>query len=1383
MRAQFTTRSGSKAGFSTSPFLVTYERARENMEILSSSTQRKISYQGAAIPPPTEEAIKQFAQLFFRPGYEPPKDASLEVYRQSVSESVMYEGRYIEFLSNVLSSQIKNNRNLFMIACVAPQFVTDEEHFRVHHKEWNALLYTSKAEGGLSNEPTYSQWVHTDDLGPIYEQTTPISIRLGRNHEFGYQTWMENIQELYDNMVYTLMDGAIRNIVHTAFTNMAGDWMKKSFDLSRLFATEAFSTFICATDPRGAFDMLMRFDESIPGMNTVIGPKRFTRYFNTIGEQGAPRQLEWKTLEYDEVEKRLKARVLPGEGPFSVKTYQFGGKLVDFLETEPFTINSKDPHPRDPMETQLTLCQMFPPNPMYNPCARVCSISPDILDIYIANQSETSVVETRITFCQRLRNCWYWNPQTGEFSEYLKNYIKELNSGKGEGAPWQFQRGVSDDVNNDIGDYNVPNEYAKNSKGDLSNMRTFRHKSVVVFWDTRDQTYKVVKDVGGNHLDTLTNEQILFAVESVAVAFEKKYGIKAASVLDEVIAWLENVRKAPIKAEYIQKLIDRNMRNQMVDGEFSPSMRNGFPEFRGNMNGGLDLPDNDDFSLTGVKYFNGFHSGPGMATAADWDTQPGNAYHQMATEARSAMAKVNMLVEFIRETLGEKCGVIDPKNTKPWYDTEDAAAVLVDAIFPGQIPVFLGVPSAGDFDNDSSRMPENVLPSSALRTFLLATDLSAGLAEIPDGYSGSSVDAAIEALSCLSGVTAEKYKAQILFSSQIQRPKGSSAFTKAFQAASDKLFAFIIATSGYPETILNGTEEVRRRNRKIVSAVTEKFFAELDAIVGGGDLPEEEITKATNAAILWTKLTAKTLPKYMSQLENTDAYKSEALNFAPALIAFQRRVTTGAGRRPVSENERSASVAARQNERMQLPGVNYFEGVYDTVIPTNYMRSPLVSSPTLVEFIRQTGFMWAVPADPASGYTTPNTSVVNRAPTQRANNLRAENIALPFLLSGFHAKLGNLIRTNARSSPPQQPEQRSRSSSVSSAGVDLSSRHHHGGKKKRTAATLYADLGKQRSDMDADDDEMMEDPVTKKQVPSTFYYDKAMEEELERREYYGPWAARAAFCKDLSNSFMRLIFRAICETPNKLEVHEKLAAIGAQLIDFIMFRCGVSFLASSIIVMRRGEDVTATAMSEPMVDLSKEARGFFHLRCQFRFGHVNVAPEMIQALWYAIPGAYLGGKKCDFITNPKQLNVHDVNRPSIFCLPIAVGERQFADSLDMTRANYWRTPGRSDQPDWMRTYSASGFFVSIIGHTAANLVRALHNERYRYTKAPALSFCAHRGPCSFIDPATMKKIDYEGFGPGNARSQNIAGAELVHLGKRDYFPQPHDTIINWQRAM
>jgi len=1325
--------------------------------------------------------------LWFLPGQAPdPSKMTDDEFKQSINYNTYYKNQSIEFLSNILTASVKNRRNLFLISSVAPPFETEQQHFEVHHKEWNALLYTTKAEGGLSNQPTYSEWMTTDNMGPIFEQNVPISVDIAHSDDFGYGVWMENLTELNENLVYTMMDGIIRNLIHTAFINMAGDWEMRTFSPDRLFAAEAHAFNIMALEPSAGFDLIRRMDDTMPGMNTIIGPKHSSRFFRGVGEESAPRHIEAKTLEYSEAEKRLVARV--SEGPMSVKSYRIGDHQIDMLETEPFSINSKDPNPRNPLSTMVSLCQFFKPNQKRRTAGTAAvSIDPAALDIYIALQTQTMVEQHRVSFIERLRNCFYWNAATGEISDYVLTYIKQLNGVRGE-APWQWRDGGgSSDVNDDAGDYDQPDIDALRHTGDLHKMKSFRQKSAVVMYDPRERKYKPVRYIGDNHLDTLPCDDVMTAVEQLAMAFECKTGMKTATILGNTLALLENIRKAPVTALSLRLLIDTNMLNMMRNGtQLEPSMRNGFPEFAGNANGSLDLPEAEDGSLTGMKYFNGFHSGPGLLTARDWDLKPGAAFHQMAQEAKAALRDVELLIAFIREYVGERSGVIAPENTKPWFDTEDAVATFIDAIYPGQVPVFLGVPQSATY-NKSAGSVGALQPNDFLITYLLREDsIPQGVRELRSAATPStSIDAAVVALSCLSADVAFQYRYAILFASSAGRNLRAGPFDEidrddvyeAYTKACGRLFEFIISTTGYPTRMRSLANEDVENNRRVVSAVADKFFQWLapvyPALIAPGSSEAasdaEKMKLIAQAASYVAKLTPKTFERQLPELQKRAAYESNEPNFAERLADVQ---ATGLGLSPTLEERTVGSVEdgedERRRERRGMP-VTYFEGKYDGE-PVRYMRSPLLSSPALIEFIAKSGFVWAMPADWSSNYTTPQLDIT---PLLRDARVRVERpLALTAQLSGFHAKLATHMRTGA--TPARRPAAPSRGRSASTATS-----------KKRSADALFEftpktlSAGKRGRGGD-EEDEMAAEKEMVGDVPAPAYA-REMDDEVMRRDYVGPWRARMTHCAQIKGDFRRLMYKAVLETPNKLDVHERLAGIGAQLIDFLMFRPFVKFCSSSMIVMQRGEDVTATAMTKVDTDLSKEARGFFHLRVWFRFGHVNIDRAKIQALWYCIPESYEGGKKADFVTRRDQFNVSELARPSIACFPISIAERRFADTIHMLNKQFGRAPTKSDHPQAYRKWSGAGFYESVITVAAAATVEAMHNERKFYSKCVGMSHVAHLGPCAHVDAGTMKKEDSDGFGPGNSIRENIKGAEEVFLGTRPYFPYPHQTVTNWER--
>jgi hypothetical protein len=167
-----------------------------------------------------------------------------------------------------------------------------------------------------------------------------------------------------------------------------------------------------------------------------------------------------------------------------------------------------------------------------------------------------------------------------------------------------------------------------------------------------------------------------------------------------------------------------------------------------------------------------------------------------------------------------------------------------------------------------------------------------------------------------------------------------------------------------------------------------------------------------------------------------------------------------------------------------------------------------------------------------------------------------------------------------------------------------------------------------------------------------------------------------------------------------------------------------------------------------------------------------VDPSKIILIPYAFPESYEGGKQTAFITHHSQYSPKNPNKPDILCMPVPITERDYNETIHMLNGTLTKfAVKKSDRPEWQRKWSSWQFYESIMGRESLSYVETMHRTRDSYHKCVGISHVAHLGPRSFLDQTTGQWVEYEGFGPGNARSMNVAGAESVFHQITQSFPR------------
>ena len=1283
-------------------------------------------------------------------------------YQQSLDLYTKYQNRSLPLHSKFMTAAARNARNDFIITYATPVFQTAELNFHVTNTEWNQIEYDDLPEGGIANETTFVKWGWTD-TSRKKKQELHYSVDLANDPIYGMNTHIEHFSQLASTCLLSLYKSTYYSIVHTAWQNKIYDRTNNiPFDISKVFLSEMEAFFAFAVDPDVGFNLIRDECRDHGGLDLVLLPEGGSRWVKEDG--GTQRQLRSRQLTYNALSQSFEAPV-DEPGPMTYKSYMLGENWLDFMETRSFQVNSLDKRLENPLSTKLTLCQFYPPNGDSKPDDKPKTTDPEMLDMWIFRQTKEEGEDARVAFTDMLRSCGYWDPETGEISEILKSYIQELNkkAATSHDAPWQFHAGGgrSHDVNKDIGDYDNPSAAALNAIGnntDLTRMTSVRDKFVGVLYDTNDREYKEVPYVGSNHLDTLSNQWLMKVVESLTLKFHEKTGQHIITGLQKLFTLLGNLARGHVTEEYYQGLIDANMAAVLQNGVLKPSTENGIPEFVLNSYGSLRLPAEAVAVGSGIIYPNGFQSGPGLYTLRDEALKTAGQYRTAALEARDALEFVEYLIAFLKTYIGET-DVINEDLAAPWFQFQRATAkksktaavaTFIDAIWERGVPVFLGVPKKLEYGVSTDGVLTKDLPglnkavTDELENLLRDNALTGiGVIEF-DAVGYAVINEKIRALASISKSVADLYKKRIL--------KYDDVIVEGLTEAMELYFKCVITQTQQGK----GKATSDQVNLRTANAITEMFFRKLLSLpLEKSEKPIAPTQVAINAAqitgdsvadaskFIKEVTTTKTAASYTKTLMATAAYLQTDESLASILEDLEdeisRKIETAKvdrvkrkTRQEVSDKYTTdAQDAARKN-------VNYFLGDYKEPEPARYMRSPLVSSDVLLDFLRTTGFKWAIPGDETTMYTTPDE---NAAQWSRIVAEGQSRVDAHMRLSGAFSLLNT----------------------------------HYQGTSGLADGNLF-NLGAGPAQSRAQAEERLQ------RMSNYTNATDATKTVLLQAQYPGPIEARMKFYESIEEPLQQIFFLALIQAKNKLQTHVKLAAINAQLINVLLFRPFIEFYACSIIVMKAGEESGAVPISRFDTYISKEDRGYFHIGCSYYSGFIRLNPGNFRMIPYCMPDRFVGGKKTDFMLDRDEWVPHNPNKPSIIALPTPVSERKYGSPVHMTNGATITRPD-IDYPSWTTKYSSAGFYEHRYTQDITRYVDEQHHERIKYKNVTHASHVAHRGWRAFKDPSTGHLKEYDGTGPGCSRSMNMPGCQYVWNGKVALFAKDHETRYTRARAM
>jgi hypothetical protein len=320
-------------------------------------------------------------------------------FLQSMDLASAYRGRTVEFFGDLVTDGIVNaNDFLFNIS---PILETDEMTFDFYQRDSTMMPFTEIAACGVPEEigtqGEHFTYTWTDRVKK-YEQSAKIERDLALDSNFGMTYWLDILTQFIRNAILTMKMSIITTLVQVGYTNLTrNQQLGLPLDVHKLYMSESRGFLIMAEDPEAGINMVRDVLPRVK-VNMIIGPANSSRYIaKAIGEPMPTRAERFVT---DSVTGQAMVKFI--EGPVSAKTISLGnGHQVDYIEFEPFVLDTQSTMPINPMRTRNTLGQFHPPNPLAKADDSVKSTTGDALDMGIFYQTKSIGREERITMAQR----------------------------------------------------------------------------------------------------------------------------------------------------------------------------------------------------------------------------------------------------------------------------------------------------------------------------------------------------------------------------------------------------------------------------------------------------------------------------------------------------------------------------------------------------------------------------------------------------------------------------------------------------------------------------------------------------------------------------------------------------------------------------------------------------------------------------------------------------------------------------------------------------------------------------------------------------------------------------------------------------------------------
>lgn len=882
-----------------------------------------LNYQSALANLSVSDKMAMFASCWLPKGVTKDQYATMDhqEYQNMLSLHEKYEPRSQPFYAQFITAYLNNSSNSYLFEVVAPIFQTEEHNFHTLKDEIVQVGCDDLEEGGIASEGATTRWGWHDQLSRASTRRQ-ISQELALDANYGGETILRTLADIGQNVVYHCLRHVMYSIREIGYSNIIRETMSdEHVDIAKLYAAEAEGFHIFAKDPHGALKLMMQKAIKFQG-DLAIVKEGATQYLSLVGKETEARQIPAQSITYDRGTKQFTG--MPIEGPKAFLSYRLGNDWFDIIENRSWRATSRSSYSEDPLELTTVHGQFYPPNPDFKMDDEVVSTNPDVLSMWVYYQTRTQDGDRKIPFVDCLRNGFMWDKKTGDWSTESNTMVAELNAKltmSGGERPFQYQERTGEEYENGDtqGDYDSPSPAAmkklrSTNTDDYRQMSSIRDIPAGVTFDAYANQFRTPKRNGDHHYTQTPDGWFMKGVRTARLKYEEENKRNIMVDFAKIFTYHENVSNADVTQRYFEALIDANIK------EGDTFIDNGVLDIKPNRFYGLNLPASTDQRIDGMRYAPGFQSGAGMKTAAAELLKRGTAFSLMAEEATAAIAGAENIIRFLKKYV-VKTDMIDYEHVPAWFqtnrtkETPDAVFIaFIDALFPSEGPVFLGVPGkAGDVVDllgNTTKYLKDYLRDAPLDTLtVIPTNLNSD-----DSQRG--LDASVRALSFLSKKTANVHKTDFLGDLTPQLLK---------------LIEYINEYSG------NANREGVEANRFILNAVTDEFIRLADA------------TKQ----IAFIQDLKKNPDNYLKILKSSAGYKDNTPTLDGPIRTWEKESVITAQNKP-------ASFGGKENRK------------FDDLKPNKYIRTPLIQSPSIRKFISDNpGFKWALPGDPDSNYTTP----------------------------------------------------------------------------------------------------------------------------------------------------------------------------------------------------------------------------------------------------------------------------------------------------------------------------------------------------------------------------------------------------------------------------
>lgn len=1322
--------------------------------------------------------IREISALWGKPkmlqgtsGFDPRNYEYNDIFKLWENQEILIASKYIE-------AYLVNIQNGTVLKTITPRLSSDDMLWRTKRRQPNLQVFARVAEGAPFKTLTFKEMEFTDT---VERRKLGVVIASGVRHDvkYGLTEFQLNLETLAYSAELTIDLEQVYGYMFIGFKNLVAETQdQKSLDWSKILNLAGDQFAVIALDRDLFLSHVERIKKkTIPGLDTIIIPPGVAMLFNGIGNSTVVQQsvilsqpgVVDSELQFGQRDGVSSLTSINGMNIFQLQDFAFNDKLR-----------------YQPLQSIAVIAKCFTMNPDITPMSHCESMNSlqNARKVYCMHTTygELKVFhyDKYLLYCTQLFDHKHGGP-----SKHLYGYVDYKNKALVKGilpAKWELlkiscqQQGKEFDVNCD--------EYYDCEKPIPGTPITpdhagFRDTSIGITYNPTTQKYYVSERIGDMPKEVLPNKWI----EKCAIGLSNHLAFinpqfQLEKWIHEVKGFISRINEGVWTKNYILQLIKANLkklegsmdnigfitggkheRKHEREHNFGPITAVDWPP---NKYGGMDLPE-EDALLSFSTYPAGFGSAVGLKTIASKKDSGESQYKDIATEANRLITEGDLLVDYIKHNIHPDSALISEDFTKPWIVKCYSTQTLIDHLLPETVPVFIAIT-----DIKSDDKPEKKFPLKKPSKYNDRIKVYEEIMKNPDIF---------------MILTKEK---DFIKTTDIQ--KVIDFFRKTFKKdyVPFTIFSKNFLLSIYMIDVLKMIEDFSVKNQSITKnlqeiwnnsvlkndallninskIVLEKYIRDLSV--------KDELLGKLYGHVLAIKENNKTVvaSKAESLLEGKDIPK-EYMDYVNAFLLY------------INDNNIFTDINSNKG-----PGPDEIIGEENEVkgkktyllkgTIRGYVRTSLIATPKLIEYIQYNGDGGILLGNPETNYNTPLMTEGS------SYNIVVEHInKLSFSKINFGTSpLG--VSWNMRSCT-NKTEFQGINMNKKNEDIAMDEDSSSGEELKTSELFPTKTTIKSSAFKKLDTKKGQFSGIKPREYPYEFtshgYSFDPSKVKKDRKEafisaYPGPWDSNFKYYKHIGKDSIALLFLGIIEAPFNVETFYNVSKSGNHLIKVDLIRNAEEYEMYTVIVLKSGPDTVFMVYGRVVVQPSVDGiSGAVTVSAEFFLGMIRRNPEFISLIPYAAPSRVLGG--CDQTIMEDWSHFFDENpgRSSFIAVPLPACHITQEYPFHMLGHPLYKAPDSNLYGSMFRKYAAADWLEYNIGGEAIS-------EYYSYSQTiddiwtkERVSFVINKGCVSFVDGKGCWENIRPGTGPGGDPSMNHSVAYKAWNGVGAfplYIPNP-----------